>query len=180
VKRQLVVRNQGDQIGLIFAYRVNVYEGLVFDNLRSSILFWASFSMVKVMLTKNILGDFFTNSFGHPVRVTNFFLVLKFNAICQQRNLTAIQRQASTSATVNKLSDYTQQRSVTFPARGEKKNCCSLRSIVHCLAGLPDVIYFCTKYAKFGTFWKALIGIQNFGVFRRHIFNICTTILGIF
>jgi hypothetical protein len=60
---------QGDQIGRIFAQWATVCFRQFPKNDTKSPQFWASFSKILI-LTKNglryILGDFFTNSSGHP------------------------------------------------------------------------------------------------------------------
>jgi hypothetical protein len=68
-----VYKDQGDQIGRIFAYWALVYFGLFFENYISSTNSLATFSKCisyAFILTKSglgdILGKFFTNSSGHP------------------------------------------------------------------------------------------------------------------
>jgi hypothetical protein len=75
--------NQGDQIGRVFAQWEIVYFGQWFKNYRSSAHFWATFfhgtSHVSILTKKMlgyILGDFFTNSSGHPG--TNIVLLVYF------------------------------------------------------------------------------------------------------
>jgi hypothetical protein len=65
-------QSQGDQIRRIFACRAVVF---FFENDKSSVISWASFfhgTSYVFILTKNvlgyILGDFFTNSSGHPAQ----------------------------------------------------------------------------------------------------------------
>jgi hypothetical protein len=60
-------------LGRIFAYWAIVYFGHYFDNYRSTANYWATFlhSTSYVLILTNtwlgyILGDFFTDSSGHP------------------------------------------------------------------------------------------------------------------
>jgi hypothetical protein len=73
----IVLTNQGDQIGRIFADWAAVYFGQFIENFKSYPNYWASifhdtrYVHTYLTFTKNelgyILGDFFTNSSGHPV-----------------------------------------------------------------------------------------------------------------
>jgi hypothetical protein len=71
-----VDRQQGDQIGRIFAYRANVYFGQFFENHRSSSIFGCFFPRLSLCIDFDMksvgihFGDFFTNLSGHPGRQT--------------------------------------------------------------------------------------------------------------
>jgi hypothetical protein len=72
--RQFTLAEQGDQIGRIFAHWVIVYLGNFFLTFRSCPHVWGSFlPLLRFALFRqkiglgHILGDFFKNSFGHPV-----------------------------------------------------------------------------------------------------------------
>jgi hypothetical protein len=73
---------QGDQIGRILVYWANIFFGQLFENDRSSQIFWRFFIPRKKVCinfgTKNgvgnILGEFFTNSSGHPGQGVSGFL----------------------------------------------------------------------------------------------------------
>jgi hypothetical protein len=52
-------------LGEIVAIRRFFIVGHFFENFRRSTNFWATFSTYSI-LTKNGLGDFFTNTSGHP------------------------------------------------------------------------------------------------------------------
>jgi hypothetical protein len=83
-------RDQGDQIGRIFAYWAIVYFGQFIENYGSSPDFCAPFShgnCAKLNLEKLVLATFwaifFTNSSGHPARGASFVAEIKFN--CDRR-----------------------------------------------------------------------------------------------
>jgi hypothetical protein len=70
---------QGDQIGRIFAYWVIDYCGQCFENYRNNAEFWAPlFHGTSCIL---ILGDFFTNSSGHPGVIVRLHMVITFETI---------------------------------------------------------------------------------------------------
>jgi hypothetical protein len=75
-RKDLLGRRQGDQIGRIFACWAVVYSGQVFWKLQNKPQFLGLFcprpNVRAYIFTINglgyILGDFFTNSSGHPGR----------------------------------------------------------------------------------------------------------------
>jgi hypothetical protein len=85
-------RDQSDQIGRIFAHWV-IVSYRQFLKIVKVAHFWSNFSRsldYAIILTKNrfgyILGDFFTNSSGHPARdqlSDNFFSNPKLSFECR-------------------------------------------------------------------------------------------------
>jgi hypothetical protein len=64
---------QGDQIGRNSPKWVIVYYGQLLENNRSSPHYCGTYVNARLIMTKNglgnILGDFFTNSSGHPASI---------------------------------------------------------------------------------------------------------------
>jgi hypothetical protein len=110
-----VGHGQGDQIGRIFADLAIVFFGQLIENYRRSAISWATFfhsTSYELILQKNdcatFLGDFFTNSSGHPghgKKVRNAF---------QHHNTS--DRVTTTRPNLIKTSTYRPMPSTTLPS----------------------------------------------------------------